>query len=437
MRQSKIATLLFSLFLLLTLTNCNWLQFRYDANHSGQNPFDGLTPGTAAALTKITVFDTHGQDVFDSSAAVGVFGDPWPWRFTTIAFVQGNSGTFYAINISGSGVGTLRWISYLHVWQGFASAPAVDGALSIVYVRDNIGLNAFDVHTGTLLWYGLVSQAFGSPTVANGIVYLASDDGHIYGFDPSTCANSGGVCQPTFKSVTLNDGLSHDFFSSPAVANGLVYIADFAGSVGFEVLAFNLGGGNPGSVNWRTLQNGPISSTQFNFLTAPAVVNGVVYIGFGCGSCSPAYGGLRAYNASTGAPCWNILTLPKLRQIDSPAAVVTENGVPFAYVGAFDGLYKIDARCAGGGGVVPGWPKGGPIARSSAAVANTGSNEVIFVGSEDGKVYAYDSSGTSITNFPQIVGDGIYPVIFSPAVASQTVYVGCQDGGDGKLYAFR
>src|ERR1035437_5866241 len=127
MRQSKIATLLLSLFVLLTLTNCNWLQFRYDATHSGQNPFDGLTPGTAAALTQRTVFDTHGQDVFSSSAAVGVFGDPWPWRFTTIAFVQGDSGTFYAINISGSGVGTLRWISYLHVWQGFASAPAVDG----------------------------------------------------------------------------------------------------------------------------------------------------------------------------------------------------------------------------------------------------------------------------------------------------------------------
>ncbi len=66
MRQSKIATLLFSLFVLLTLTNCKWLQFRYDATHSGQNQLSALTPTTAQSLQPKAVFDSnlYGYDVF-------------------------------------------------------------------------------------------------------------------------------------------------------------------------------------------------------------------------------------------------------------------------------------------------------------------------------------------------------------------------------------
>ena len=117
--------------------------------------------------------------------------------------------------------------------------------------------------------------------------------------------------------------------------------------------------------------------------------------------------------------------------ISSPAVA---GGV--VYVGSNDGfLYAFDAK--GGAGCdlftcVPRWrgATGGPV--SSSPVVAGG---LVFVGSWDGKLYAFDRNhcAAARTCGPTWVGNTGGPVMSSPTVANGVVYVG---SSDGRLYAF-
>ena len=88
-------------------------------------------------------------------------------------------------------------------------------ANGFVYVgSDDGGVYAFDAMTGqTLLWKFLTGGAVvSSPDVANGIVYVGSTDGALYALDALTG-----------QSVT-KDLTGGAIFSSPEVANGVVYV---------------------------------------------------------------------------------------------------------------------------------------------------------------------------------------------------------------------
>ena len=61
-----------------------------------------------------------------------------------------------------------------------------------------------------------------SPAVANGLVYVGSYDGKFYAFD----ANCKSNCQPLWSFQT-----GDVIFSSPAVANGLVYVGSGDGNL--------------------------------------------------------------------------------------------------------------------------------------------------------------------------------------------------------------
>jgi outer membrane protein assembly factor BamB len=65
--------------------------------------------------------------------------------------------------------------------------------------------------------------------VANGVVYIGSDDGKLYAFNAST----GKPVGTTFTGYSIG--------SSPAVANGVVYI----GSGDHKLYAFHLFGPTP------------------------------------------------------------------------------------------------------------------------------------------------------------------------------------------------
>lgn len=55
-------------------------------------------------------------------------------------------------------------------------------AEGVVYVGSNDGhLYAFDCATGALKWkFRTGGEVHGSPVIADGVVYIASDDGHLY-----------------------------------------------------------------------------------------------------------------------------------------------------------------------------------------------------------------------------------------------------------------
>jgi outer membrane protein assembly factor BamB len=116
--------------------------------------------------------------------------------------------------------------------------------------------------------------------------------------------------------------------------------------------------------------------------------------------------------------------------IESSPAV--SNGV--VYVGSDDGkLYAYAVGCNSGGGTcTPLWTATtGDQIFSSPAVANG----VVYVGSEDGKLYAYavgcaSGGGTCTPLWTATTGDMIFS---SPAVADGVVYVGSYDH---ELYAY-
>ncbi len=256
-----------------------------------------------------------------------------------------------------------------------------------------------------------------SPSVANGIVYVAGGNGGIYALN----ASSGAIVWT--KQVNLG------FTSSPAVAGGMV----FAGTGGYLVGDLYAFDASTGDLVW-TKAIGPASS--------PAVVNGILYVRgleyvFALNArtgqplwgheiedysyASPAVangavyfvewgGALTALDANTGQTLWKCY----IRAGDSSPAVA--NGV--VYVGSSwdNNFYALNAST---GTVLWEYATAGMVL-SSPAVANG----VVYVGSHDSRVYALNSStGELIWKYAT---GGAFDS--SPAVANGVVYVGSSDG---------
>ena len=139
----------------------------------------------------------------------------------------------------------------------------------------------------------------------------------------------------------------------------------------------------------------------------------------GTSRAAPGVPGCRAvWSGSIGA----------VATVESSPAVT--NGV--VYVGSDDNkLYAFDADGCGAATCEPLWTAttGGDI-DSSPAVANG----VVYVGSEDNKLYAFDADGCgAATCRPLWTATTGGNVDSSPAVANGVVYVGSDDN---KLYAF-
>jgi len=89
-----------------------------------------------------------------------------------------------------------------------------------VYVGGGFNLNAFNAATGELLWSAPTGFTIdSSPAVANGVVYVGSYDNYVYAFDAATG-------QLIWRAPT-------GFYveSSPAVANGVVYVGSDDGNL--------------------------------------------------------------------------------------------------------------------------------------------------------------------------------------------------------------
>ena len=261
------------------------------------------------------------------------------------------------------------------------SSPTV--ANGIVYVgSENDFVYAINANTGALIWtFTTGGTVFSSPAVINGNVYVGSGDGKVYALN----ANTGALIW------TFTTGGAVD--SSPAVINGIVYV----GSDDDNVYALNA---NTGALIWTF-------TTGFLVESAPAVANGIVYVG------SEDHN-VYALNANTGAQVWNFTTGGIV--LSSPAVV---NGI--VYVGSWDD--NVHALNANTGALIWTFTTGGAVFSSPAVI-----NGTIYVGSLDGKVYALNANtGAQIWNFT--TGDAVFS---SPAVINGTVYVGSEDG---KVYA--
>ena len=120
-------------------------------------------------------------------------------------------------------------------------------------------LNINNVRSLQLKWsYATGGPVYSSPAVANGVVYVGSGD-DLYALNASTGA--------LLWSYTTGGGV----FSSPAVANGVVYVG--SNDPNFFAVNFFALNASTGAELWSyPIENYGVSSS-------PAVVKGVVYVG--------------------------------------------------------------------------------------------------------------------------------------------------------------
>lgn len=242
----------------------NWVQFGYNAQHTGYNPKETILTPTNVSKLKLDWQSPKTGDVYSSLAV-----------FNGAAYFGSVNHKFYALNAS---TGTLLWG---YTTRGaIYSSPAVSNG--IVYVgSDDHNLYALNDKTGKLIWkYTTGGAVDSSPALVNGNVYIGSADKKVYALNAST---------GTFLWSYTTGGIIN---AAPAVANGVVYV----GSQNAKLYALNA---TTGAFKWSYS-----ILTQFNIInSAPVVAGGIVYVGsFDTQGQNTK---LYAVNASTGAFIWS------------------------------------------------------------------------------------------------------------------------------------
>ncbi|MGC4106351.1 MAG: PQQ-binding-like beta-propeller repeat protein [Thermomicrobiales bacterium] len=354
-----------------------------------ENGTVGATPD--AAMVAISAPLYRGD-----SALTGIQPGPAPvgspklaWRFDTGAellsspvlangtlFVATKGGDLLALDAS---TGSLRWRTHLTDYV-IRSSPSV--ADDTVYVGAGFALYAIDAQTGETRWKAetrYVGQS--TPTVADGIVVISSQEEWMYGFD----ATSGAM---VWRIPT--DGV---VFGAPAIGDGHVAFGSDKGTIYSVKL-------KDGTVNWRkTIDGGIVSPAMFagdrivfstdrgQTLAVSAdkgatlwmaevgtqqpmtVANGSVVI-------AATDGGIHALSLADGSATWLYPTGE--RTIAAPSIVGKT-----VIVGAGSSLLLLD-----GSGALEGYY----LAQGTVTTAPIIANGYAFFGSADGFLYAVTSA---------------------------------------------
>jgi outer membrane protein assembly factor BamB/ABC-type phosphate transport system substrate-binding protein len=390
--------------------NGDWPQFHSGPEHAGLN----------AAETTISATNVHSL-IRAWQGSTGSLIEGGPVIADGVVYVGSTDGKLYAFAVNcaeGGGDCSPIWTATTgqdFEWpDGITTSPAV--ADGVVYAISGNGgsdsrLYAFAVGCSSgggscnPLWTAGLPGGHSSPTVADGVVYVAGES-EVLAFT-AACAGDRGVCAPLWTAHT-----SGGIAGSPTVTNGVVYVA--AGALYAYRVGCAVGGASCDPL-W--------TSQDVGLTTTPAVADGVVYAG------SSQDGGLYAFSAgcATGCgPAWVGWTDGRIF-----AAPAVADGV--VYVGSDDTkLYAFPVGCsAGGGSCNPLWTaKTNGYVESSPAVANG----VVYVGSADHHLYAFPTGCATGGGCPPLwtatTGDLITA---APAVSNGKVYVG---GWDGNLYAY-
>jgi outer membrane protein assembly factor BamB len=241
---------------------------------------------------------------------------------------------------------------------------------------------------GKLKWnYTIGQDASSSPAIANGVVYVGSYGGVFYALDATTG-------KQLWNFIT-----GYEVVSSPAVVNGVVYFKTHDGYF-YALNAFN------GTLMWRYNVATPFPGSGES---SPAVANNVAYI------VGPR--DLFAFNATTGAVLWNRTTYLNHTSNGGPDATPAySNGIIYV-AGSEGGNDTINAFYANNG--TKEWSYSTPDRVCTClAVAN----DKVYFGAYSGNVTALNASTGayvwSRTLFLNVASSA------SPAVANGVVYVG-------------
>lgn len=167
-----------------------------------------------------------------------------------------------ALAVTGSACGPIDWPMFRFESRRSGSSP--DTSLSAAAVASSMVLG-WTATTG--------SGVDSSPAVANGVVYVGSNDQKLYAFDASGSAGCAGMpkaCAPLWSALT-----GGGVVSSPAVVNGVVYVGSWDGNL----YAFDAAGKASCTGSPKTCQPLWTASTGSLVDASPTVANGVVYVG--------------------------------------------------------------------------------------------------------------------------------------------------------------
>jgi outer membrane protein assembly factor BamB len=283
-------------------------------------------------------------------------------------------------------------------------------------------------------WTQTVGSVGSSPAVANGVVYVGSTQGNLYAFSAAGttgCSGTPKTCQPLWTGTT-----GSITYSSPAVAGGVVYVAATDG----KLYAFSANGTTGCSGIPKTCT--PLwtaAIAEASGVSSPVVVNGVVYITAGTN------GQLYAFNANgttgcsgtpkTCTPLWTAAA-------DSGSTPAVSGGV--VYVAGFNSLDAFSAAGTTGCSGTPPNRTCSPLwtgtTSGNGASSPTVAGGVVYLGSGDTKLYAFSAaasaahcSGTPKTCTALWTGATGNSIFSTPAVAGGVAYI---SSTDGNLYAF-
>jgi outer membrane protein assembly factor BamB len=233
-----------------------------------------LIPGTVTDA--VDAISGSEYDSFNQVWAIGsneVVTSDWPmWRADP---THSSTATFGPSNL------TLAW--KFATGGSVISSPSVANGILYVGSQDKY-IYALGAYSGNLIWkFKTQSMIESSPAVANDRVYTGGDDGYVYCLD----AYTGSLYWKTF----VNGDLPYTYGSfvlksSPAVHSGRIFV----GSIDGNMYAIDAGTGN---IAWKFQTGGPIHSS-------PAVFDGAVYFT----AEEPDTGTLYKVDATSGMQLW-------------------------------------------------------------------------------------------------------------------------------------
>lgn len=254
------------------------------------------------------------------------------------------------------------------------ASPAVDERT--VFIGSGFNVFAIDADSGRQIWKAKIDYAGeSSPTVADGVVYIASKENHLYAID----ATSGE--QIWFYKT---DGL---LFGTPSVTADSVLIGGDDGDL-FSINRTN------GHLHWKTVLDSAIYST-------PAIAEGRVFVTTKAQTVS-------AVDLKTGELIWSY-------PVGGSSSPAVADGV--VYVGSDDGaLYALDA--ADGGDPIWLFATGSARVKSPVVVGN----EVVFAA---GAMLTSLDRASGEVNWQYPVGDD---VTTDPVILDGYLYAGDKNG---------
>jgi outer membrane protein assembly factor BamB len=267
---------------------------------------------------------------------------------------------------------------------------------------------ALNATNGAKLWsYVATDVVTSSPAVADGIVYVGLNDGYLCALNSTT----GEVVWKNFLSGAVS---SHAVVGGVVFASSSAYVSELT-LIG-NVYALN---SSTGKMLW--------DYNPKTFVSFPTVVGDIVYLGVGSN--------VSALNSVNGSQLWssNLDKQVGLSPIVLRPTAVLDNVL---YVGSSDGsVYALNTN---NGEKIWNQSLGNksellnPVSLKLALTSPAVANGVVYVGSNDGNIYALNAvSGEKQWNYT--ISDPGYAVESSPAVAHGLVYIG---SGARNVYAF-